>query len=293
MSAREPAGPAREDSDASRAKATLGPRRGLVLAILGFLVGAWSAVCGIGGGIFAVPILHYLYGMSLRAAIANSLVLVAASTTSATVSEIVRLDSRLHLPIVAVLIATCFLGTQLGFRAAQKLDTRKLKIVFCFVLAAVALQVMFAPAYRGDETLADATTFALSTRDVVLVAVFGLAAGFVAPLLGIGGGLVAVPALFLGLPQLGYLGARASSMAMSMFAGWQSVWLYRKQRHVEIAAALWFAGGALLGGWLGVLLVHVPSVSTIAQKMLAATLLFVAGRFAWDVWCSRRERAQA
>jgi hypothetical protein len=38
-------------------------------------------LCGIGGGVFAVPLLHYAYGMPLKIAIANSLVLVAASTS--------------------------------------------------------------------------------------------------------------------------------------------------------------------------------------------------------------------
>jgi uncharacterized membrane protein YfcA len=42
-------------------------------ALLGLAIGAWSRCAGFGGGVFAVPLLHYAYGYELRAAVANSL----------------------------------------------------------------------------------------------------------------------------------------------------------------------------------------------------------------------------
>lgn len=251
--------------------------------MLGALIGTYSTLCGIGGGIFAVPLLHYAYGMPLKTAVANSLVLVAASTSTATAAEMMRADTALHYEVLIVLVIGSLAGTQIGYRVQRRLDTRKLKMVFCIVMLAVGAKLLFAPDQSGD---AGALTQRLDLSPVQLaeVAGIGLLAGILAPLLGIGGGLVAVPGLFLGLPALGYAGARACSTAMSVVNSWQSVWLYRREKKIEIATAAWFAGGALVGGVVGDGLIHVPAVVGIAQKLLSATVLFVALRFAWDVY---------
>ena len=50
---------------------------------LGVVISLLAAVCGIGGGLFAVPILHYAYRLSLKASVATSLALVVVSTSTA------------------------------------------------------------------------------------------------------------------------------------------------------------------------------------------------------------------
>ncbi len=264
-------------------------RQSLALGLLGLLIGTWSTLCGIGGGIFAVPLLHYVYGMELRAAVANSLWLVAASTSAATLAEITRPDSVLHLRVLGVLVFFSLIGTQAGYRAAVRIDARRLKMVFCALLVAVGMKVLLAPAgpTAGGVSAADLNPTWFEYAGVGFV---GLLAGFVAPLLGIGGGLVAVPGLFLGIPAIGYATARACSTAMSVFNSWQSVWLYRRERLSRAATAAWLAGGALAGGIVGDGLIHFESVVAVAQKLLSLTLFFAAARFAWDL---SRTRAQA
>lgn len=264
--------------------------RAVLLAVLGLIVGTWSTVCGVGGGIFAVPILHYVFGMPLKMAIGNSLVLVAASTSSATLSEMLRSDASMHWDVIAALVAASLVGTQVGFQVARRLDTLKLKLVFCVVLVIVAAEVLFDFARPAAAPAAVDAVFRVHAIDWVTIGCIGFGAGFVAPMLGVGGGLVAVPALFLGFPTLGYLGARSSSLAMSMFTAWQSVWLYRGDRHVHVPTAAWFSGGAMIGGLVGVMVVHVPGVPVVAQRLLGVTLSFVAVRFAWDVWRAWRTR---
>jgi uncharacterized protein len=273
-------------ADSSASVAPLSFTRGLFLCVLGCLIGTYSTLCGIGGGVFAVPLLHYVYGMPLKVAVANSLVLVAASTSTATAAEIIRPDSALHFEVLGVLVVASLVGTQLGYRIQRKLDTRKLKIVFCLVMLAVGVKLMLAPSQHGDPT-AITRRLELSILEYSGIACIGILAGILAPLLGIGGGLVAVPGLLLGLPSLGYAAARACSTAMSVVNSWQSVWLYRREKKIHIATAIWFAGGALAGGLAGDLLIHVPEVVAIAQRLLSMTLLFVALRFAWDVYRDR------
>lgn len=255
------------------------------LFALGILIGAWGSLCGIGGGIFAVPVFHYLCGMELAAAVANSLVLVAVMTTGGTLSELAREDCALRWDVVGVLVATSWIGTQLGYRVAQRLPVRTLKLAFCVLLVGVAAEILLT---SQDRSARAGAAFEWNAGLVALVGTTGVVAGFVAPMLGIGGGLVAVPALLFGLPSLGYLGARAASTAMSACNGWQSVWLYRKRGGLQLATALPASAGALGGSWIGVRVAHVPGITFYAEIVVAATLLLVSARFAWDLRAAAR-----
>ena len=79
-------------------------------------------------------------------------------------------------------------------------------------------------------------------------------------------------------------------MAMSMFTSWQSVWLYRRDGSLRTSTSLWLAGGGLAGAALGIQLVHVPSITRVAQSMVAFALYFAAARFAWDLWRTPRTK---
>jgi hypothetical protein len=258
-----------------------GRPRVVALALAGLVIGVWSTLCGIGGGIFAVPLLHYAYGFELRAAVANSLWLVAASTTAATVAEFARSDSVLDRRVLAVLVFASLAGTRAGFWISQRISTRTLKLTFCVLLVLVGAKVLW---MHAPHVVPGAPVLPLepTTLEYAGIAAVGLLAGLVSPLLGIGGGLVAVPGLFLGVPSIGYATARACSTGMSVFNAWQSVWLYRKEKLSQMATAAWLAGGALVGGVGGDLLIHHEGVVAIAQKMLAVTLFLAAARFAWD-----------
>lgn len=256
------------------------------LFALGLLIGAWGSLCGIGGGIFAVPVFHFLYGMELSVAVANSLVLVAVMTTGGTLFELAQPADALRWDVVGVLVAASWIGTQLGYRVALRLQARTLKLAFCVLLVGVAVEILLT---SQDRSARAGTLLDWDVRLVALVAATGLAAGFVAPLLGIGGGLIAVPALLFGLPSIGYVGARACSTAMSACNGWQSVWLYRKRDGLRLPTALPAAAGALAGSWAGVRVAHLPGITFYAELIVALTLLFVAARFAWDL----RPRATA
>ena len=261
------------------------PRTGLVaMALIGAAVSTWGAMCGIGGGLFAVPLLHYVYKLPLRDAIVASLVLVATTTISATGTELLHADNSLDWRIILALMVGSTVGTQLGFRVASRVSARKLKLVFSIVLTIVGLRLLGLSPEPEAAGTARYTIEGLTNRDLWLAGAVGLGGGFVAPLLGIGGGLVAVPALMLFVPVLGHLGARACSMAMATFTSTRSLFLYFRAGQLELSSrSLAFAGGAAAGAFLGVQLVHIPGASAYAEKMLAVTLLLVAVRFGVDV----------
>ena len=120
-------------------------------------------------------------------------------------------------------------------------------------------------------------------ESIATSALIGFGGGFVAPLLGIGGGLVFVPALYLAVPSLGFAGARACSLATSIAASSSSLWLYLRSREVSFVHAAYLAAGASFGAALGVWAIHQPGLAPYGRLGLGSVLLFVAGRFLRDV----------
>jgi uncharacterized membrane protein YfcA len=253
------------------------------LSLLGVLIAAWSSMCGIGGGLFAVPVLHFLERLPLKEAVATSLGLVATTASFATLSELVHPDSALRWGVVIPLAAGSLVGAQLGFRAAQRVRVGPLRVVFVVLTTVVGLRLLLTAGGGGGAAEGELSVDLLHGA---AAAGIGLAAGFVSPLLGIGGGLVAVPSLLYGLPALGYQGARACALGMATVASLRSLGLYLSKGMVDGRRALWLAAGAAVGGVVGARLVHLDALEPYARRMLGLTLLFVAARFGRDVWRS-------
>ncbi len=280
----EPVASVPDSNQSSGSDVAEGPRTtGIGIVLVGFVIATWGAMCGIGGGLFAVPCLHYIYKLPLKQAVVTSLSLVAATTISATAAEAFRSDSRIEWWVVLCLVAGSMVGAQLGFRVAQKVEARALKLAFCLLLFFVGFRILglVPQTFAAGGELDPGPQLVAS--DYLIATMIGLGGGFVAPLLGIGGGLVAVPALLFALPSLGHLGARACSMAMGTATSTRSMLLYYKAGQLDLRRSAGFATGAAIGAFVGVQIVHIPGVAEVAKKMLAATLLLVALRFAWDL----------
>jgi uncharacterized membrane protein YfcA len=244
-----------------------------------------STVCGIGGGLYAVPILHFLLRLELKTAIATSLPVVMAMTAASTVAEAVRADSALDLLIVALLCLGAFVGARIGKAVVDRLTGNTLRVLFVILLIAVGVKVFATPA---DPNVARGVlALELSLGEMALIVGFGFLGGFVAPIFGIGGGLIVVPALYLGLADVDYLTARACSTAMSTVTSAQLAWMYWREGKIDRSAATSLGIVGLLAGVAGVIAVHRSGWDEIARILLAVTLVGIAGRFGWDVWKSR------
>jgi hypothetical protein len=259
----------------------------MALFATGLLIAAYGAMCGIGGGLFAVPVLHYGFKRSLKSAVATSLCLVVASALSATVFEAFHPESALRWSLVAVVLSTALLGTHVGMWIARRLATRSLKLLFCAVLGGAGLKLILASSAVNGAVVAG---WVPDSGAYLVAAITGVFAGVAVPLLGVGGGLVVVPALLFGLPEVGYLGARATSLAVATVTASRSVWMYGRDGLVDWWLARWFASGALVGAVLGVELVHLPGAPEVGRSLLGAALCLTSVRFGWD-WARTRATA--
>jgi len=259
--------------------------RALLLALAGAVIAFIGALCGIGGGLFAVPMLHYMFKLDLRASVATGLCLVGATAYSSTLTEWLREDSTLDLMVVGPLSLGALLGAQLGFRLSKAFDERRLKGVFVVVLLIAGLRML---GRDGVPSMPVAGAAASVVEQGLVAALIGVGAGTVAPLLGIGGGLVVVPALMFAMPGLGGLAVRAASLAVACVTSARSLQLYRREGIIRASLGGPIALGALAGAVAGVHTVHLPGMSQVGQRVMGAILLLTAARFARDVARLRR-----
>jgi uncharacterized membrane protein YfcA len=256
----------------------LGNKR-ILLAVVGALIGFVSSMCGIGGGLFAVPLLHFGYKVHLRRAVATGLCLVFATTLASTLTQIstdlLGSTDAIRWPLVGCLAIGALGGTQIGYPISKRFETRQLRGIFSIVIAIVAYRILNS---GGGVEIAAAEA---SLGNYLYAAGAGFLGGFVSPILGIGGGLVMVPALLLGPSALDFEGARACALAAAVVTSARSLNLYWKERTLHTKAAPLLGGGAFLGAIGGVHAVHLDGVVDIARSMLGFVLIFVSVRFAF------------
>lgn len=244
---------------------------------LGALICVAGSMAGVGGGLFAVPALYMLWGLPMRNAIATGLVLMCANTGVATAAEMLREDSQIVWPVVGVIVLASVVGAEFGYRLSKRVDVRAIKKLFTVVLALGGLKVIYDVVFPPQSLGASAVDLDVAHVAVALLAGFG--GGVLAPLLGVGGGLIIVPALLLGMPELGYGSVRACSMAAATVTSFRSAWLHMKDRRIHWPMGWWLAASAFLGASLGVFLFHLEGMEKVARTMLAFMLWYVTWRF--------------
>lgn len=215
------------------------PHLFLALA-LSTLIGVSLGLLGGGGSILAVPVLVYVAGVDVHAAIGMSLAVVGAT---ALVGALVharggRVDAR-----AAVLFGGVgMLGAPLGARATHAVAPRVLMLLFAVLMLAVGASML-----RGGGA---ARPEAPRPRPVAIPAA-GFGVGLLTGFLGVGGGFLVVPALTLlvGLPIHRAIGTSLLVIAANSAAG---VAGHLARGEVPLGSTAAFTAAATLGALVGV-----------------------------------------
>src|SRR6478735_10926150 len=112
----------------------------------------------------------------------------------------------------------------------------------------------------------------MSTQIVVILLIIGLLAGMLSGLIGVGGGIIIVPALiyFLGFSQHE---AQGTSLGLLLLpVGILAVLNYYKQGYIDLKVIGVMSIAFVLGGWLGSKLSVV--LSELLVKRIFAVILF-------------------
>lgn len=257
------------------------------------VAGVVGALLGLGGGIIVVPTLTLALGIDVRHAIGASLVSIIA-TSSGAAAAYVR-ERMTNLRVAMLLELGTSTGAITGAYLAGVLSGRWLQVTFGAVMALTALQ-MLRPRRSAlrvpPDPLADRLRLhggyydQAEQREIryrVTRTPLGLAlmllAGVLSGLLGIGSGILKVPAmdLAMGLPIKASTATSNFMIGVTAAAG-ASVWFARGDIDPFIAGPV--AAGVLLGAVAGARLLGRARSQTI-RLAFVVVLLITSAQMLW------------
>jgi uncharacterized membrane protein YfcA len=203
------------------------------------------------------------HGTSLAAVLPISL----ASLVTYTVHDNVDWTVALWLAIGAVA------GAVIGTKLLHVLPLRTLGLLFAGILIVSAVRLFISTDADGRTTL--------SVISVAALLVTGLATGTLAGLLGVGGGVVMVPAMILlfGLPPVV---AKGTSAAVIIPTAVMGTWRNRRNDNADLRAAAIIGSAGIVTAALGGIVADQMS-DDLSNVLFATLLLAVAARLLWQL----------
>jgi len=250
-----------------------------LLLVLGFFAGLLGALTGIGGGVLLTPILALHFGIPIRQAIGTSLVAVITTSAASSSVHLQRHTTDIRLGM------TLELATSLGAAVMANLvgyfNRNALEGLFAAFLLYSSVMILArggkvkeghpAPPLANGETVIPP----YQPKRYPLGMASSLVAGALSGLLGIGGGPIKVPVMFIfmGVPLM--VATATSNFMIGVTAAASAIVYYRRgDILVQYAAPL--AVGVFLGSLLGARLA--PRVHTkVVVYLLVGVMFYLAG----------------
>jgi len=222
--------------------------------LAGFVAGLAGGLFGVGGGILLVPMLTGWFALSQHQAHGTSLAAIGATAIAG--MAVYAAHGHVDWVTGAIMAVSSMLCARFGAMLAARTSRTALARAFAIFLVLVAARLLWkSPEGAGAPVLAGAT------GALVALAV-GAAVGLLAGFMGVGGGILAVPALAL-LFGASQQTAQGTSLALILVTA--PVGAIEHHRHGNVALRLvpWLALGALLGA---------PLASSLAVRLPQAVL---------------------
>jgi uncharacterized membrane protein YfcA len=251
-------------------------------AAVGFVAGFLSGIFGVGGGILIVPALVMVMKMDQRMAHGTSLAAVLPIAISSMASY--ALEDKVDWPVAMLLTAGAVAGAVIGTHVLHLLPHRALSVIFVALLLATAARLLV----DHSEALGRSE---LTVGGAIALVLIGIVTGILAGLLGVGGGIVMVPAMVVGFGIPSAI-AKGTSLAVIIPTSIMGTWRNRAKRNVDltIAAAVGLAGvvSAFVAGKISV-----EMSETTSNVLFAILLCVVAARMIWQLVTESRSPQSA
>ena len=187
------------------------PLQIIVAIAVGFTAGVLSGMFGVGGGVVTTPAVNTLLGGTAIEAIATPLPVILP--TSLVGSYTYAKAGEVSVRAVKWAAGPGIVGAVAGALLTDVVNTHLLLVVTSALIAITAVQVI--------RNRPPATPWVVGRTPGWKYAVIGLVAGIVSGLLGIGGGIIMVPAftLWVGMPLRRALGTSLLVIAVLVIPG--------------------------------------------------------------------------
>ena len=236
---------------------------------MGLAAGFIGGLFGVGGGLLVVPGLVLWLHFEQRRASATSLATIVASSAAAMTRFAV--DGSVEFDIAFVLFIGAGAGAFAGARLAGRIPNYWLARGFVAIVVLSAIRLALAGSGEGG---ADALVSGIA-EPASLITV-GLLAGVLSATLGVGGGVVFVPALvtLLGLEQQVSQGTSLAVILPTVLIGTS---VHARAGRVDWNVAMTAGLGGILGGLAGAQ-VALGLPESVLRRMFAVFLLIMAVR---------------
>lgn len=240
-----------------------GPRV-LVLLAIGAAAGMLSGMFGIGGGVVLVPLL-VAAGLDHRRAAATSLLAILPSAIAGSITYLAQ--GQVDFIAAAVIAVGAIVGSFIGSHLLKRLPLAWLRWLFIGMVALVAVRMFLIVPVRGDA-------LEISPLLVLGYLALGLVMGIAAGMFGIGGGIIAVPAL-VAIAGVSDLIAKGTSLLVIVPTSISGTVANLRHGFVDLRAGiivgLAASGGSVLGAFIA--LGMPPQLSSVLFGVLASAIV--------------------
>jgi hypothetical protein len=217
----------------------------LIAVVLAFVIAFIFSMFGQGGGSVYSPLL-ILLGYSILISSSTSLVLNLITSLSA--GYIFYRKKMIDYKTSFIFAPGISLGAFAGGALSELFDTTFLLWLFFSFLVAVGARMIYS--YWEKEKKEETARGPLSAGEMVLVAVVGLVVGFLAGLLGVGGGVLIVPFMVYTLKVPTKIAAGSSHLIIS-FSALAGILGHAASHEFDIPLILLTGAAVLIGGNMG------------------------------------------
>ena len=234
------------------------------MAGMGVLAGLYGAILGLGGGILLVPALTLFFKVPIHTAIGTSLLCVIATSSAAATTYVQNRLTDVRLGMTLELATT--LGAICGGIVAGLINWNILSILFSFLLLYSALSMLYKREGRDVQSCGSVSGLNAPTTESNAIPLYqvhnlpaGLGLSFLAGnfsgLLGIGGGIIKVPAMYLFMKTPLKI-ATATSNFMIGVTACASAFIYYFRGDINLLISGISILGVFLGAQIGSRIIH-------------------------------------
>ena len=240
-------------------------------ALVGLAAGFLSGLFGVGGGILLVPALVIVLKLGQKLAHGTSLAAVLPIAMSSLLGY--TIEGKVDWPVAGLLALGAVGGAVVGTHILHRLPQRAVGWAFAAVLIATAVRLIVDTSDAGGR--AD-----LWTLSVIALVVTGFLTGILAGLLGVGGGIIMVPAMVVGF-GIPAVVAKGTSLAVVIPTSIMGTLRNRSNNNVDLRLAA-IVGLAGVVSAYGASKISVGLSETTSNRLFAALLIAVALRMMWQ-----------
>jgi uncharacterized membrane protein YfcA len=232
----------------------------LLYTLLAFILSTLFSMGGTGSGIALIPVLHF-FGLEFMAAKAVGLFAGASTTITSSIMNIKRrvLDFSFVWPIAVMML----LFAPIGAYCSQFIEEEGVKFLFMLLLF-----------YSGSMMIFGKKKALTHTRGEGILFLTGAFVGFIAGLLGVGGGNILMPLLIL----LGYDPKKVAVTVSSVvpFAALSSFFTYASYIELDWVLLFCIMSGAIAGGYVGNYMMHFKLDQQKTKKLMGFILYLLS-----------------